>query len=729
MKKIICPIFLFVFLSSFVTAQAADWTKEYSEEIEDGVLYKYYLKYDSTGFSKLHVVECDLDNPKVDVEVLTAENGSSYLENTKVMAEKNGTLAAINGDFFNMTSKKTNMLGVVYQDAKMVSSPSKDVWATFGITDAGTVIMDYFGFSGKVISPQGYETELYQINKVPVTGGSVSMLTSKWGKTAYLEDNMQALLIKDGRVTAKVSQKGDVAFGDNDRMLLANVAVNGFFDNFNIGDEVKIEYYLTGCNENLKEATGGNTILVADGKRADFTNVSSGYAQRTAAAVDKSGKKLMLAVCEGRKTNCRGMTQAQLADALIEIGAYRAINFDGGGSSTMVVKNVMADSYEVKNSVSSLRNVATSVGVVNNQPYIGVAVSGKLELSDKNILKGDYVEPYYKFFDANAHVVAAENVALSSSDPQAVIKDGRVYLNTDGRHKIYAEFGGVRLEAEVNVISDIQSAYIYPEKIEMNKGENREFSLTVWDFDGNMAYVHPEAVGWISDGVQINANTVSGESGYIGVKFPKAEIYCSINGAEKPKSVFADTHFMQQDEAYGKKVTISAGSVKYSSIADMIRVLNHERSLSNADVLYMFGKPVIKELKYWSTNSYFGNPIDSTLIVTLAKKSGSLNVGEQLSALARISESDKKNIVIITEMAPNELPEFEKELFFDSLDKAKNNGKNVFVVYNGTTKRSFSQDGITYISCSDISAKALSDGEGGYVTFYISGDDIKYTVF
>ncbi len=728
MKKIICPIFLLVFLSSFVTAQAADWSKEYSEEIEDGVVYKYYLKYDSTGFSKLHVVECDLDNPKVDIEVLTAENGSSYLENTKVMAEKNGTLAAINGDFFNMSSKRTNMLGVVYQDGEMVSSPSKDVWATFGITDAGTVIMDYFGFSGKIISPQGYETELYQINKVPVTGGSVSMLTSKWGKTAYLEDNMQALLIKDGRVTAKVSQKGDVEFGDNDRMLLANYTVNGFFNNFNIGDEVKIEYYLTGCNENLKEATGGNTVLVADGKRADFNNVSSGYAQRTAAAVDKSGRKLMLAVCEGRRTNCRGMTQEQLADALIEIGAYRAINFDGGGSSTMVVKNVMGDSYEVKNGASSLRNVSTSVGVVNNQPYIGTAVSGKLELSDKNILKGDYVEPYYKFFDANAHVVAAENVVLTSSDPQAVIKDGRVYLNTEGRHKIYAEYGGVRLEADANVISDIQSAYIYPERIEMNKGESREFSLTVWDFDGNMAYVHPEAVDWISEGVQIDANTVSGESGYIGVKFPKAEIYCSINGAEKPRTIFADTPFMQ-NEPYGKKVKISAGSAKYSSIADMIRVLNHERSLADADVLYMFGKPVIKELKYWSTNSYFGNPIDSTLIVTLAKKSGSLNIGEQLSAVARLSESDKKNIVVITEIAPGELSEFEKELLFDSLDKAKNNGKNVFIVYNGTTKRTFLQDGITYISCADVSGAALADGESGYVTFYISGDEIKYTVF
>lgn len=200
MKKIIYPVIMLlaVMLCADVNASQSEWTKEYREEISRGVVYKYIMKYSSSGFTKLHVVECDLTDPAVSVGVMTASNGSSYLENTKTMAEKQGAIVAVNGDFFNMGSSRTNMLGVVYQDGELVSTPSKDLWATFAVTDAGKVIMDYFGFQGKIISPQGYEIELYQVNKMPSLGGAVNMFTKKWGSAVYCDTNMQAMLIKGG---------------------------------------------------------------------------------------------------------------------------------------------------------------------------------------------------------------------------------------------------------------------------------------------------------------------------------------------------------------------------------------------------------------------------------------------------------------------------------------------------------------------------------------------------
>ena len=83
--------------------------------------------------------------------------------------------------------------------------------------------------------------------------------------------------------------------------------------------------------------------LVRDG--INIADNSSYRAPRTAIGTDRTGKLLMLEVdgCEpngGFKIgNCwleLGKTNREMADLLIERGAYHAINLDGGGSSTTV---------------------------------------------------------------------------------------------------------------------------------------------------------------------------------------------------------------------------------------------------------------------------------------------------------------------------------------------------------------------------------------------------------
>ena len=60
---------------------------------------------------------------------------------------------------------------------------------------------------------------------------------------------------------------------------------------------------------------------------------------RTAIGMDKSGRHLILVVVDGRQPFYSvGATFVELADLLIEYGAYEAMNLDGGGSSTMVIE-------------------------------------------------------------------------------------------------------------------------------------------------------------------------------------------------------------------------------------------------------------------------------------------------------------------------------------------------------------------------------------------------------
>lgn len=54
------------------------------------------------------------------------------------------------------------------------------------------------------------------------------------------------------------------------------------------------------------------------------------------AALGITGDRLLAVACDGRTSEDAGMTLAELADALVELGATEALNLDGGGSASLV---------------------------------------------------------------------------------------------------------------------------------------------------------------------------------------------------------------------------------------------------------------------------------------------------------------------------------------------------------------------------------------------------------
>ena len=91
---------------------------------------------------------------------------------------------------------------------------------------------------------------------------------------------------------------------------------------------------------------------------------------RTAAAVSADGKTLYLVVADGRRTNVPGMTLPELADFLVrELGACRAMNLDGGGSSAMWVGNAIVN----RPSDGTERKVGNHLAVVGAADYSGCA--------------------------------------------------------------------------------------------------------------------------------------------------------------------------------------------------------------------------------------------------------------------------------------------------------------------------------------------------------------------
>jgi Phosphodiester glycosidase len=100
------------------------------------------------------------------------------------------------------------------------------------------------------------------------------------------------------------------------------------------------------------------------GARQFDSDITSGRYPRAALGV--AGDELLAVVCDGRGPDEAGLTLAELADALVELGAEEAINLDGGGSASLVtggrLRNRPREEHGVR--LPAGRPIATAIAFV-----------------------------------------------------------------------------------------------------------------------------------------------------------------------------------------------------------------------------------------------------------------------------------------------------------------------------------------------------------------------------
>lgn len=109
------------------------------------------------------------------------------------------------------------------------------------------------------------------------------------------------------------------------------------------------------------EQQSGRFECGASNKTACTKDIFTGKHPRTMLGLDEKNKLLYLVVVDGRQLTFRGMDLYELAELATELGVTKAINLDGGGSSTMVVNGERINSLPMLQSEE--RKVGNHLGV------------------------------------------------------------------------------------------------------------------------------------------------------------------------------------------------------------------------------------------------------------------------------------------------------------------------------------------------------------------------------
>ncbi|HKY54623.1 MAG TPA: phosphodiester glycosidase family protein [Anaerolineales bacterium] len=119
---------------------------------------------------------------------------------------------------------------------------------------------------------------------------------------------------------------------------------------------------------NIYHAISGDRMIVLKGQPAP--NISGHRPEpRTAIGTNRNGRYLYIVVVDGRQPfYSSGATLSELADIFIDLGAYIAMNLDGGGSSTMVIEGENGQPLILNSPIDHLipgkeRPVANHIGI------------------------------------------------------------------------------------------------------------------------------------------------------------------------------------------------------------------------------------------------------------------------------------------------------------------------------------------------------------------------------
>ncbi|MDR2751124.1 MAG: phosphodiester glycosidase family protein, partial [Clostridiales bacterium] len=301
-----------------------------------------------------------------------------------------------------------------------------------------------------------------------------------------------------------------VRIPDNGFVVLIQKASTEYYSKFfKVGQSASLVLNTPGIDySKVQAAIGGGGILVRDGVAVAEGTVVAGRQPRTAIGVNRENTQIIIAEVDGR-THSIGMNPLEMSNLMISLGAYQAMNLDGGGSSTMAVRG-LDGGYSVVNTPSDAaqRKIINAIGIFENAPggplaYLNVKAPSpilvgrpfKLEVTGMD----EYGHPV--FIDQNL-------LNITFDDPLGAWSQGYFAPSREGLLEYTVSYNGAYAKSGKLVAELLSEARANVSEVRLLPGGTQELSFTVVGNSGtSMASpsspsfrVVPEDLGRIEEG-------------------------------------------------------------------------------------------------------------------------------------------------------------------------------------------------------------------------------------
>jgi hypothetical protein len=297
--------------------------------------------------------------------------------------EDHNVVAAINADFFSFTTGWPVNNQVMNGQFVFASSTSRSHLA---IDDDGRPFIEKFSLSAWVKPKAGKQYPIDAVNDTHRMNSIILHTSFSDTATSSPDSGATFLLSLAGsswsvgdtlKMTIIRSDISDLMHIARDQAVLwigRGPNVWPACDDMKVGDTVLVFLGTQPPLRHVRTMVGGVGMILSNGKTVpdsvnvlEKTNVGFLKARhpRTFVGFDRDSTRLFLCVVDGRQERSIGMNFQEMADFLLSIGVWNAVNLDGGGSTTMVIHDKIVNSPSDK---SGERPVANTLQIIRKTP-------------------------------------------------------------------------------------------------------------------------------------------------------------------------------------------------------------------------------------------------------------------------------------------------------------------------------------------------------------------------
>ncbi|REJ34534.1 MAG: hypothetical protein DIU82_08840 [Bacillota bacterium] len=545
------------------------------DPIGPGTYHAAFTLRKADAVQPVHVVRVEQGHPYVRLEGALAQGtaggvGTVLSQALARHAPGSAVVAAINADFFYSAPIAGLPVGLHMQGGEIVTSPSgtpafgvrRDGRPVIGVPEMQARVWLDEASTGNRLSTDALfavpsEWRIDLINR-PLAGLALALYTPRLGPTTPALEGTAVIVkgitppLRPGTVytgTVAARQWGSRAapltleIPRDGVVLAARGPAEEFLELLPLGATIHLEVNLSPPFDQVTDAVSGRPVLVAGGAPAPLNTRDSLVTQRhPRTAIGFNGREVFLVTVDGRRDgHADGMTLFELQELMLALGATEALNLDGGGSTTMVIRppgttepqvvNVPSDGHE--------RAVGNGLLVVSTAPpgqlarlilrpaapvaYVGSLMPITLLGQDEH---------------HNPRTVLSSQVAWTAAgDAGRVGASGAFSARQPGTAVIEAAVGPIRASTTVTVVDTVAAVTVTPETFSLARGESIALQAQAFDADGRPVWVNPWQFAWSAEGgaVRVDAGGV-----VTAVRQGEAAVTVRLGGAAATARITVD---------------------------------------------------------------------------------------------------------------------------------------------------------------------------------------------